>query len=251
MGAGCGFAASRSRRMATGCSASCRRVAWCAMHVIVVGCGRVGSELAVGLERAGHSVAVIDKDRNAFSRYLPDRWTGRAVLGFGFDRDHLEKAGVREAGALAAVTSGDNSNVLTARIARETYGIQNVVARIYDPRRAVIYQRLGIPTVATVAWTTDQVVRKLFPDKWANEWSDASGTVDLIERMLPANWAGRKLSELDEGERHRLIALTRGGEARLASPELVGQEGDLLYMAVRRDSREQLDGRLHEDGRHG
>src|SRR6058998_1588074 len=164
------------------------------MHVIVVGCGRVGAELATNLERDGHSVAIIDKSKAAFTK-LPERWSGRAVLGYGFDRDHLEQAGVREAGALAAVTSGDNSNVLTARIARETYQIQNVVARIYDPRRAGIYQRLGIPTVATVAGTTDQVVRKLFPDKWANEWSAASGTVDLIERMLPANWAGRKLSE--------------------------------------------------------
>src|SRR5438270_13475066 len=132
------------------------------MHVIVVGCGRVGSELAQGLERAGHSVAVVDKQAKAFKR-LPDRFTGNQVVGFGFDRDHLEQAGIREASALAAVTSGDNSNILTARIARETYEIQNVVARIYDPRRAVIYQRLGIPTVATVAWPTDQALRKLFP----------------------------------------------------------------------------------------
>src|SRR3954470_4140653 len=180
--------------MATGCSASCRRVAWCAMHVIVVGCGRVGSELAVALEGAGHSVAIIDKDRNAFSRYLPDRWTGRAVLGIGFDRDHLEKAGIREAGSLAAVTSGDNSNVLTARIARETYGIQNVVARIYDPRRAVIYQRLGVTTVATVTWTTDQVMRRLFPEKSSAEWVDATGALSLIERALPDLWAGRRLA---------------------------------------------------------
>jgi trk system potassium uptake protein TrkA len=221
-----------------------------AVHVVVVGCGRVGSELAAELEEQGHTVAVIDKNRNAFRR-LPERFTGRAVLGFGFDRDHLEQAGIQEAGALAAVTSGDNSNILTARIARETYEIQNVVARIYDPRRAVIYQRLGIPTVATVAWTTDQVVRKLFPDRWANEWSDPSGSVDLVERMLPANWAGRKLSELDEAERYRLVVLTRGGAARLASPELVGQEGDLLYMSVRRDARDELDSRLAEDGRHG
>jgi len=171
-------------------------------------------------------------------------------LGFGFDRDHLEEAGISEAGALAAVTSGDNSNILTARIARENYEIQSVVARIYDPRRAVIYQRLGIPTVATVAWTTDQVVRKLFPDRWANEWSDATGTVDLVERLLPANWAGRKLTELDEGERYRLIALTRGGQAGLGGPELVGQEGDLLYMAVRREARDELDSRLAEEGRH-
>src|SRR5438045_6637030 len=114
------------------------------MHVVVVGCGRVGSELAVTLESEGHTVAVIDKNRNAFRR-LPERFTGRAVLGFGFDRNHLEHAGIVEAQALAAVTSGDNSNILTARIARETFEIPNVVARIYDPRRAAIYPRLRIP----------------------------------------------------------------------------------------------------------
>src|SRR5438045_8877823 len=104
------------------------------VHVVVVGCGRVGSELAAELEAQGHTVAVIDKNRNAFRR-LPERFTGRAVLGFGFDRDHLEQAGIREAVALAPVTSGANSTSRTARIARETYEIQNVVARIYDPRR--------------------------------------------------------------------------------------------------------------------
>src|SRR3954462_3036532 len=155
-----------------------------AVHVVVVGCGRVGSELAAELESQGHTVAVIDKNRNAFRR-LPERFTGRAVLGFGFDREHLEQAGIREAGALAAVTGGDNSNILTARIARETYEIPNVVARIYDPRRAVIYQRLGIPTVATVAWTTDQVRRRLLPDRTVSEWTDAGGTLSLVERSLP------------------------------------------------------------------
>jgi trk system potassium uptake protein TrkA len=172
------------------------------------------------------------------------------VLGFGFDRDHLEQAGIREAGALAAVTSGDNSNILTARIARETYEIPNVVARIYDPRRAVIYQRLGIPTVATVAWTTDQVLRRLFPEKSINEWADPSGSVEMVERTLPESWAGRKLTELDEGDRFRLIAINRGGESRLSSVELVGQEGDVLYMAVRREARDDLEARLGEEGRH-
>jgi trk/ktr system potassium uptake protein len=215
------------------------------MHVVVVGCGRVGSELAVALESEGHTVAVIDKNRNAFRR-LPERFTGRAVLGFGFDRDHLEQAGIREAGALAAVTSGDNSNILTARIARETYGIEHVVARIYDPRRAVIYQRLGIPTVATVSWTTDQVHRRLLPDRTVSEWTDATGTVSLIERELPHTWAGRKLIELDEGDRFRLLTLTRAGVARLVTPTLVGQEGDILHLAVRTDAVEELRARLGE-----
>lgn len=213
------------------------------VHVIVVGCGRVGSELAVSLERSGHTVAVIDKDRDAF-RNLPDSFSGRAVLGFGFDRDHLEQAGIVEAGALAAVTSGDNSNILTARIARETYEIPNVVARIYDPRRAVIYQRLGIQTVATVAWTTDQVLRRLFPEQSVSEWTDATGGIRLVERALPPTWAGRKLSELEDRDRVRLVALSRAGEARLCGPELLGQEGDILHLAVRSDGVEELEARL-------
>ena len=220
------------------------------MHVVVVGCGRVGSELAVALESESHTVAVIDKNRNAFRR-LPDRFTGRAVLGFGFDRDHLEQAGIREAQALAAVTSGDNSNILTARIARETYEIEHVVARIYDPRRAVIYQRLGIPTVATVSWTTDQVHRRLLPDRTVSEWTDATGTLSLIERELPHAWAGRKLIELDEGDRFHLVALTRAGLARLVTPTLVGQEGDILHLAVRTDAVEDLRARLGDGGEGG
>src|SRR3954453_3757179 len=214
-----------------------------AVHVVVVGCGRVGSELAAELEAQGHTVAVIDKNRNAFRR-LPERFTGRAVLGFGFDRDHLEQAGVREAGALAAVTSGDNSNILTARIARETYEISHVVARIYDPRRAVIYQRLGIPTVATVAWTTDQVLRRLLPNRVVSEWTDATGAISLVERALPDGWAGRKLSELDEGDQFRVVGLTRGGQARLTASGLVGQEGDVLHLAVRSDAVDELNSRL-------
>ncbi len=213
------------------------------MHVIVVGCGRVGSELSVSLEKAGHTVAVIDKDRDSF-RNLPDSFSGRVVLGFGFDREHLEQAGIESAGAVAAVTSGDNSNILTARIARETYEIPNVVARIYDPRRAVIYQRLGIQTVATVAWTTDQVLRRLFPEESVSEWTDATGSISLIERALPAAWAGHKLAELEERDRVRLVALSRAGQARLCGPDLLGQEGDVLHMAVRTEAVAELEAKL-------
>lgn len=213
------------------------------MHVIVVGCGRVGSELAVNLDAAGHSVAIIDKNRNAFRR-LPDRWSGRAVLGFGFDRDHLEQADIRKAGALAAVTSGDNSNILTARIARETYQIENVVARIYDPRRAVIYQRLGIPTVATVTWTTDRVMRRLFPETTQTDWTDPSGTLSLVERTVPDSWAGHRLAGLGEAGKFRIAAVTRAGEARMAGPDLVGQEGDVLHVMVAKEDMDALEARL-------
>ena len=215
------------------------------MHVIVVGCGRVGSGLAVALDRDGHSVAIIDKNQDAFRKYLPEDWRGRRVHGFGFDRDHLEEAGVREAGALAAVTSGDNSNILAARIARETYEIPRVVARIYDPRRAVIYQRLGIPTVATVTWTIDQVMRRLF-EETATEWAEPSGQVVLVERALPATWAGRPLRDLAAVPGLRLVALTRAGQAQLAVDDLVGQEGDLLHLAVRKDAMDDLERRIDQ-----
>jgi trk system potassium uptake protein TrkA len=213
------------------------------MHVIVVGCGRVGSELAVRLDREGHSVGIIDKNRRAFRR-LPDDYGGRVVVGFGFDRDHLALAGVAEAGALAAVTSGDNSNILTARIARENFQIPNVVARIYDPRRALIYQRLGIPTVATVPWTTDQVIRRLFPEQSVTEYVDPTGEVSFIERALPDGWVGRRLGGLEEGDRFRPVLVTRSGQARLATPDLVGQEGDIVLMAVRVSSIGEMDHRL-------
>src|ERR1700736_275587 len=218
------------------------------MHVIIVGCGRVGSELGVVLDRAGHSVAVIDKNANAFRKYLPEGWGGRTVHGFGFDRDSLEEAGVREAGAFAAVTSGDNSNILSARIARETYEIANVVARIYDPRRALIYQRLGIPTVATVTWTTDQVVRRLFPDKAITEYTDATGEIDFVEVTLPDGWVGKRLGGLVEGDRFRPVLVTRAGQAKMAVPELVGQVGDVLLMAVRTGSADELEIRLKPEG---
>jgi trk system potassium uptake protein len=218
------------------------------MHVVVVGCGRVGSELAMSLDAAGHTVAIMDKNRNAFRR-LPERFTGRAVRGFGFDRDSLEQAGIREASALAAVTSGDNSNILTARIAHETYEIPNVVARIYDPRRAVIYQRLGIPTVATVSWTTDQVMRRLFPERNVTEWTDGSGSISVVERALPDGWAGRKLAELESPDQFRVVAVSRGGEGRLITPAVVGQEGDLLYITVRTDALDDLETRLSEEHR--
>lgn len=216
------------------------------MHAIVVGCGRIGAELAMSLELAGHSVAVIDKDVRAFSRYLSKNWSGKAVHGFGFDRDHLEEAGAKEAGALAATTGGDNSNILTARIARETYQIDRVVARIQDPRRAVIYERLGIPTVAQVSWGKEQILRRLFPDETVQEWTDVSGQLSLVEEELPEVWAGKKLAHLGEPGKFRVTAVTRSSEARMAGPDLVGQEGDILHILVAKEHLETLEARLRE-----
>lgn len=216
------------------------------MHVVVVGCGRVGSELAGNLEKSGHTVAIIDKNATAFRR-LPSTFTGQKVLGFGFDRDHLLEAGIERADAVAAVTSGDNSNILAARIARENFGIEHVVARIYDPRRALIYQRLGIPTVATVRWTTDQVMQRLLPeDEQTHEWMDPSGKVCLAEFEIPKKWCGKKLSGLNEPEHFWLTAVTRFGSAEVVGTNLVGQEDDVLHFVVEVGALDALRARLEE-----
>ncbi len=213
------------------------------MHVVVVGCGRVGSGLGMSLTREGHSVAILDRNPQAFRR-LPDDWNGQQVEGSGFDRDDLERAGATRADALAAVTSGDNTNILTVRIARETYAIDRVVARIYDPRRAEIYQRLGIPTVATVTWTIDQVRRRLLPSMVSREWSDPSGKLLLVERPVPDVWAGHRLGELAVPGRVSVVAVTRAGTPRLDAQDLIGQEGDVLHLAVTADALDELDQRL-------
>src|SRR5919107_1387963 len=161
-----------------------------------MGCGRVGSTLAHSLEAQGHDVAVVDQDGSSFRR-LGSAFEGRRVTGVGFDRDTLRQAGIEEAEAFAAVSSGDNSNILSARVARETFGVENVVARIYDPGRAAVYQRLGIPTVATVRWTADQMLRRLIPEGSETEWVDPSGTVRLAEVHVTSDWVGHPVSALE------------------------------------------------------
>lgn len=213
------------------------------MHAVVVGCGRVGSELAVTLESLGHTVAVLDKSSLSFRR-LPDNFGGRTVVGYGFDRRALEEAGINDAAALAAVTSGDNSNIVTARVARENYGIEHVVARIYDPRRAAIFQRLGIPTVATVAWTTDQVLRRLVPEEHHSEWLDATGKVALVEMAMPPSMAGQRLAELNEPGKWWLTTISRLGEAKVTKGELIIQEGDIAHFVIDADAIDELRSRV-------
>ena len=221
------------------------------MHVVVVGCGRVGSELAASLEAAGHSVAVVDKSSEAFRRLQPD-FGGKQVVGYGFDRVTLGAAGIEEAAALAAVTSGDNSNILTARVARENFGIDNVVARIYDPRRAAIFQRLGIPTVATVSWTTDQVMRRLLPSEHHSEWQDATGTVALVELAIPPSLAGTKLAALNSPGKWWLTTVTRLGAATVTTDTLVLQEGDIAHFVVEVAAIPELRARMESGrGEHG
>jgi trk system potassium uptake protein TrkA len=202
------------------------------VHVVIMGCGRVGSELAARLESGEHTVTVIDKNPAAF-RMLRYQFKGKKIEGYGFDEDILREAGIEEAGAFAAVSSGDNSNIVAARLAREKFEVPVVVARIYDPRRAEIYQRLGIPTVATVKWTTDQVMRVLIPDQIASDWRDPNAEIALVTLI-------RKIEELEAEGHRRVVGVTRTGHARIVGPHMVLQEGDQVHLAVDDDGLQEL-----------
>lgn len=198
------------------------------MHAIVVGCGRVGAMSALELERGGHDVVVIDRRASAFRRLGPE-FTGRKVEGVGFDRGLLAECGITAASAVLAVTSGDNSNILIARVAREMFGVQRVVARIYDPKRAVVYERLGIPTVATVTWTSARALRAVLPTVGEPEWTDPTASHVLIERRVPASVAGKSIGHLDEAG-YRVCLLSRGGRAEVPRSSALLQEDDVIHV---------------------
>jgi trk system potassium uptake protein TrkA len=205
------------------------------VHIVIMGCGRVGSSIAHTLEDQDHSVAVIDQDPEAF-RKLRSGFKGTRVTGVGFDRDVLTEAGIERADAFAAVSSGDNSNVIAARVARESFGVRRVVARIYDPRRAEVYQRLGIPTVATVAWTADQMLRRLLPEGSESLWRDPTGAVVLAEVAYSEAWLGHKVCDLEAAAGARIAFISRLGEPLVPGPAVVLQEGDVVHV-VAEDSK--------------
>jgi trk system potassium uptake protein TrkA len=201
------------------------------VHVVIMGCGRVGATLAERLDSSGHSVAVIDQDPDAFRR-LDDDFGGRQVTGLGFDRDALVQAGIEDAFAFAAVSSGDNSNIIAARVARETFSVDRVVARIYDPRRAEVYQRLGIPTVATVRWTAEQTLSRIMPGSAEPDLTDASGSVSVVRVEPHVGWVGRSLTSIERATGGRIAFLTRLGSGVLPTSSTLLQEGDQLHVAA-------------------
>lgn len=199
-----------------------------------MGCGRVGSSLAHRLEEAGHSVAIIDQNPSAFRRLGPE-FAGTQVTGIGFDQQTLTRAGIERADAFAAVSSGDNSNIISARVARETFNVDHVVARIYDPKRAAVYERLGIPTIATVPWTTEEMLRAIIGSDHSELWRDPTGKVVLSQLDVHENWVGHRVSELEAATSVRVVFLTRFGAALLPGPQTVVQQGDQIAVATTDD----------------
>ena len=204
-----------------------------------MGCGRVGSTLARSLQDRNHTVSIIDSNPDAFRRLGP--WfNGTKVTGIGFDQDVLDQAGIEKADAFAAVSSGDNSNIIAARVARETFGIQQVVARIYDPGRAEVYQRLGITTVATVKWTADQIMRRILPVGAEPDFRDPSGTVRLDQVPATEVWVGQRTVKFQEQSRSRIAWIDRLGEGMLPKRDSVIQEGDLLHLVMREENASRV-----------
>lgn len=220
----------------------------CSVHAVIVGCGRVGAELADALAQREFTVAIIDKNPAAFE-HLHSGFTGKTLVGPGFDRDILEQAGIKEADVFIAVTNGDNSNIVCARIAKEHYGRRTVAARIYDPRRAQIYERLGIPTVATVAWTTDQVLARVMPPSQAILGTIGSGDVVAIGVEVPDTAAGATVSDLNVPGHILVTAVTRFGKTEVAQPHTIVQQGDFLSMVVVRSELGRIDEHLSSRGR--
>ena len=208
-----------------------------------MGCGRTASTLAQMVEDRRHTVAVVDENAKTFGRLGP-HFEGRRVVGPGFDRDTLTEAGIEDAYAFAAVSNGDNSNILAARVARETFGVSNVVARIYDPGRAEVYQRLGIPTVATVRWTADQMARRLLPAGAISEYRDPSGAVILAEVQVHTGWVGRRMAALEAASDARVAFLSRLGEGLVPGPDTLYQEGDLVHFVLRHDQLTSVEQRM-------
>src|ERR1700744_1044822 len=214
-----------------------------------MGCGRVGSTLAHILEDRGNSVAVIDRDPDAF-RKLRASFKGSRVTGVGFDRDVLIQAGIERADAFAAVSSGDNSNIIAARVARETFGVDRVAARIYDPRRAEVYERLGIPTVATVRWTADQMLRNLLPEGGEPLWRDPTGKIVLAEVAFSPGWIGEQVKAMEASTMTRIAFLDRLGQAFVPEPGTVLQEGDVLHVVAREDDLDRIAAAFARGGEH-
>src|SRR5438105_4473824 len=205
-----------------------------------MGCGRVGAALTVQLAKGGHSVTIIDKRHDAFDK-LPPGFEARQIVGLGFDREVLEEAGIKEAGAFIAVSNGDNSNIVSARVAREHYHVPKVIARIYDPRRAEIYEKLNIPTVASVRWSAQQIQFLLFHGKEELKESFAGGSLLHMQLDVPDHLIGKQVKSVEEPGAIEVVGVDRGGSGFIPVDGSTFQQGDVGHFVVARDALNRLD----------
>lgn len=214
------------------------------MKVIIAGCGRVGALLASRFEAEGHEVAVIDKNAAAFKR-LPKSFRGATYRGMVFDKDVLDRAGAARSDAFVAVTSGDNSNVVSATVARDIYRVPKVVARIFDPRRAEIYRRLGIPTVSSVSWATNEIMSLVMHPSLSRDVSLGDGEVNLVRIAMAPRLAGRTVADLSVPGEILPVAIVRGGRSFIPASGDAFSAGDILEVAVATSSMDLFKRLIH------
>ena len=220
------------------------------MHTVIVGCSRVGAELAESLEQRGITVAIVDKDPKQFEVRLYPGFHGKTIEGLGFDRDILEEAGIKDADVFVSATRGDNSNIVSARIAKEHYNVPAVAALIYDPRRAEIYERLGITTVASVSWSADQILARVLPSTETVEWTVGSGEVVVVGIPVPPPLIGTPASKLNVPGKVVIAALARFGTTIIPDQKTTLQESDFLHISVVRSEMSELERLLAGEGAH-
>jgi trk system potassium uptake protein TrkA len=217
--------------------------------VIIVGCGRVGSELTIQLSKAGHDVTIVDKRPTAFDR-LPPGFEARTLVGLGFDRELLVEAGVKEADAFISVTNGDNSNIVSARVAREYFHVPKVIARIYDPRRAEIYERLNIPTVATTTWGVKQILLMLSHEREEIKESLAGGDLFRMRLEIAPHLVGKPVRALNVEGKILVAGVDRGGHGFIPVASSSFQEGDIVHLILHKDAVDLLDEMLAPGSEH-
>src|SRR6266508_403422 len=216
------------------------------MNIIIVGCGRVVVELALALHQK-HRVIVIDRNLTSFDR-LGLHFSGRTIQGHAMDRRALERAGIEEVNALAAVTSSDNVNAIVARVAQEIYHVNRVVARIYNPRRAPIYEKLNLQTVSSSSWGAHRIEQLLIHPGMQSVSSAGNGEVQVYELTVPSEWKGRRISELVPMEHAIPVALARNGKGILPRAEIFLEPQDILQVSSTPEGVKILRERIHDNG---
>ena len=202
------------------------------MKLIVMGCGRVGSQVSNLMANQGHDVTVIDhRDTDAASRLGPE-FKGRLISGLGFDRDILIEAGVEHADVFVAASSSDNANIVAARIARNIFKVPRVIARLYDPRRAEIYHRLGLMTISTTTWGAERVYELATHTDLDVVYNFGRGEVSVVAVEVPYTLAGRTVRDLTVIGEFNVISITRDDKAFLPSAGTVFREGDIIHITV-------------------
>jgi trk/ktr system potassium uptake protein len=209
------------------------------MRFIIVGCGRMGAGLVRTLSLEGHGVTTVDRDPAAFERLGP-AFKGKIVAGIGFDREVLVQAGIERADGLAAVTASDEANAVIGRIAQQVFRVPRVVVRLYDPRQAEIYQRLGLQTIAPVTWGVHRIAELLCYSQLDTVHSVGTGGVELVDTVVPALLAGRTVKELSLPGEVQVVGITRGSQTFLPTWGTVFQETDLIHLAVAASSGARL-----------